>query len=200
MISASLATVLLIHGGGFVSGTPATMNPWVRDFRAHRIYAVSVPYPLGDVAVATRFVGRIADRVKGPAFAYGLSAGGTIAANLAATGRVDGAVNAIGPTNLTTWRTPMGNAVLTSLGPFDQRAASPLYRLTSRATPTLTQCGLRDTWVPCEQAGVFVRAAKRYQPDSRLSVLPGAHDQSASGVRQARKWIVRRARVLRGRQ
>jgi hypothetical protein len=94
----------------------------------------------------------------------------------------------------------VAGAVYAAMGPFDMRAASPTYRLTRRAAPTLTQCGLQDTWVRCSQAESFVRSAKHWQPDSTLKRMQSAHGQLALGMRTARKWIVRRARALRRRK
>ena len=69
---------------------------------------------MGD-AVREEYVDAVAqhERVGGtPVIAYGISAGGTIAAALAATGRVSGAVDVIGPTDFAHWLSPLGLNVI----------------------------------------------------------------------------------------
>lgn len=185
-------TVLLLHGGGWLSGSAASMAPWVQDFRAHGVNAVAVDYPLGNVAAAQRYVDIVASRLPRPVVAYGVSAGATLSASLAARGRVAAAVNVVGPMNLATWDTPAARLIMGLLPGLDRRAASPVAQLMPGAAPTLNQCGATDSWVPCAQAAEFTLAALRYQRDTGMSIMPGAHGQSLAGMWEARRWIARR--------
>jgi dienelactone hydrolase len=194
-------TVALFTGGGWQAANPADMDPWVEDFHRHGIRAVSTTYPLHDVNAAVRYARWFVAQLPKPVVAYGISAGGTIAMDLAADGSVAGAVNVVGPTNLTTWGTPAGKYILGLMPALDRRAASPIYDLTPNASPMLLQCGTRDLWVPCgrnpkakgSQSAAFVKRAKRFQSDVRLSRMTDvAHGQLRSGMRVARQWIERR--------
>jgi acetyl esterase/lipase len=190
--ASSSPTVLLLHGGGGLSGSAASMGPWTQDFRAHGVSAVAVDYPLGDVAAAQRYVDIVASRLPRPVVAYGVSAGATLSASLAARGRVAGAVNVVGPMNLATWDTPVARILTGMLPGLDRRATSPVMQLSPLAAPTLNQCGATDSWVPCSQAAEFTLAALRYQRDTGMSIMPGAHGQSPAGMWEARRWIERR--------
>lgn len=187
-------TVLLLPGGGWQHSDAEAMAPWVRDFEAHGIRARVVTYPTWDVLNAIRTVGEIADAEQGPVVAYGISAGGTIAAALAASGHVAGAVNVAGPTDLTRWVTPSGLEMMDRLGMTvaDRRAASPYWRLDGRQSPQLVQCGAADVLVTCEQGLNYVRAAKRGQRDTRLQVMINGHVQSWRDRVVAREWIAAR--------
>lgn len=194
-------TVLLLPGGGWQAANPADMAPWVDDFTRHGIRSIAIGYPLRDVNVATHYAARVAARLPKPVVAYGISAGGTIATALAADGRVAGAVNVVGPTNLKTWGTPAGKYILGLLPAFDRRAASPFYDLTRDASPMLLQCGTLDPLVPCgrdpkakgSQSAAFAKRARRFQLDVHVSRMTGvAHGQLRSGMRVARRWIERR--------
>lgn len=186
-------TVLLFPGGGWQVANPVDMQPWVDDFHNHGMHAVAVTYPLADVNKAIAYGAWVAARLPEPVIAYGISAGGTIATALAADGRVAGAVNVVGPTNLTTWGTPAGSYILGLMPNLDRRAASPFYDLTQDASPMLLQCGTQDPLVPCAQSAAYVKRARRYQRDTRQSRMRGVgHGQLRSGMRVAQRWIARR--------
>jgi len=123
-----------------------------------------------------------------PVVAYGISAGGTIAAALAASGDVAGGVNVIGPTDLVNW--PTGATVMAGLDMTeeDKRAASPIYRL-SDVRPQLHQAGIADLIVPYDQALRYNGAARRVQSDTTLQTLANAHGQLEHEHAMARNWV-----------
>lgn len=98
--------VLLIHGGSWLRGGPPAMDIPGRMAREMGFRAVQVEYPLGDLLAANQTVRRIAAnwRERGhQVVTLGESAGGQIAALLAAEGRVDYAVANAPVSNLLTW-------------------------------------------------------------------------------------------------
>jgi acetyl esterase/lipase len=207
---AATVTVLLLHGGGFNGGDPASVEPVASDLRAAGYTTIAVPYRdgnpngnvLGEIATVRRYAQAAARR--GPVVAYGLSAGGTLAAALAARGEVDGAVDVDGPTNLLNW---IGLAPLPtdlywhSLG-MDRNArreASPYYRLNGRQSPQLLLYGDIDPIVPVTQGLDYNRAASKDQPDTTLLLMSLSPHAYWDGYRaQARQWIQARWQVVPG--
>jgi acetyl esterase/lipase len=191
---AATPIVLLLHGGGWHGGDPASMDAWRDDFEAHGYRTRSIAYPLGSVTRSIDFVDAIAQqerRAGAPVIAYGISAGGTIAAALAASGRVSGAVDLLGPTDFTSWLSPIGMEVMLAvhMSGAEKRAASPLRRLNGRQTPQLLQCGLLDPVTTYDQCTRYVSAARRGNPDTTLHTLVSVHVQSTADRDRARAWV-----------
>lgn len=201
MAIATTVTILLLHGGGFIGGNPSSVAPLANDLRAAGYDVIAVDYRtenpngnvLGEIATVRRRVQAVEGR--GPVVLYGISAGGTLAAALAATGEVAGAVVAGGPTNLVSWvgLSPLPTAGYWSDMGMDRdarRAASPYYRLNGDQSPQLLLYGDIDLIVPIDQGLNYLRAAQRAQPDTTfqlMSVSPHAFWPSYRNV--ARQWI-----------
>jgi acetyl esterase/lipase len=97
--------VLLINGGGWIH-TPTPLGVVADEARAAGFKPVWVNYPLNDLRAANIWVRRVAQywRLRHrEVFAYGLSAGGTMAALLAAQSRVDAAAVNAPPSDLLAW-------------------------------------------------------------------------------------------------
>jgi acetyl esterase/lipase len=198
---ASTVTVLVLHGGGFIGGTPSSVEPLVTDLRAAGYDAIAVDYRwgnptsnvLGEIATVHRHAQAAAAR--GPVIAYGVSAGGTLAAALAARGEVDGAVVAGAPTNLLTWigLAPVPTQLFWQRMGMDRNArreASPYYRVNGRQTPQLLLYGDIDPIVPIEQGLNYYRVASMGQPDTTFTLMgvsPHAYWNSYRVV--AKQWI-----------
>lgn len=185
-------TVILLPGGGWQHADPATMQPWVDDFHAHGIRAFSITYPLRDVIKAIDYVRGVVQRQRGKVVVYGISAGGTIAAALAAEGSIYAGVNIVGPTDFTRWLSPGGLYIMRQIGMksyAQKRAASPYWRLTPKASPQLIQCGLADPIVTYEQCLRYYKAAKKSQSSTRLDALVDAHGQLPRDRDAARRWV-----------
>lgn len=90
--AAARPVVLVVHGGGFVSGEAETMKRITTVFRAEGFRSAAVRYTLGDIRAAHRDLRAAVDRFprRRDVFLYGESAGGTLAALLAGGRRVDG--------------------------------------------------------------------------------------------------------------
>jgi acetyl esterase/lipase len=205
---ATTVTVLLLHGGGFDGGEPASVQPLANDLRSAGYTTIAVPYRdrnpngnvLGEIATVRRYA-QAAER-RGPVVAYGVSAGGTLASALAARGEVDGAVNAGGPTNLLTWigLAPIPtNLYWRRLG-MDRgarREASPYYRLNGRQSPQLLLYGDIDPIVLVTQGLDYNRVAAKDQPDTTLVLMSLSPHAFWGGYRaMAREWIQARWRVV----
>jgi acetyl esterase/lipase len=96
-----MCLVLLIHGGGFVFGAPeAVLNREAVEQAG--VATWSLGYPLGDVRRAYRWTAAAVPKNR-PTVAFGESAGGTIAAWLAARRHVDAAITVGAPTDLSRW-------------------------------------------------------------------------------------------------
>lgn len=201
MQGAAIVTILLLHGGGFNGGVPSSVEPLAGDLRGAGYHVVAVPYRddnpdgniLGEIATVRRHAERA--RAVGQVVAYGVSAGATLAAALAATGDVAGAVVAGGPTNLLTWvcLAPLTSAAYwRSLGmtPADRRAASPIYRLNGRQSPQLLMYGDVDPLVTVDQGLSYQHAARRAQPDTTFTLMTlSPHAFRREYRNQARRWI-----------
>lgn len=188
-------TVFLAHGGGWTTGHPDNVESRARDLRAHGINARSIQYPLGQgVLAAIEHVKALAHANPGLEVCYGISAGGTICAALAASGDAAGAINVVGPLDFPTWNTPSGleRKHTLRMTRAEQVAASPTRRLKGRQSPSLHQCGAADPLVPCDQALAFGHRAKRAQPDTTVTIMSSAHNQFRAYHLQARRWIQRR--------
>ena len=201
---ATMVTVLVLHGGGFNGGSPATVEPIANDLRSAGYNVIAVPYRdenptgnvLGEIATVRRYAQEAA--AHGPVVAYGVSAGGTLAAALAARGEIAGAVVAGGPTNLVTWiglaPLPLGD-YWHSLGMTvaDRRAASPYFRLNGNQSPQLLLYGDIDLIVPIDQGLNYYRAASRGQRDTKYTLMPlSPHAFYTQFRTQARQWIQQR--------
>lgn len=184
--------VLLLPGGAWQHADREDMQPWLDDFHAHGTRARILTYRLRDVPGAIEDVRAEVAKEKGPVILYGVSAGGTLAAALAARGEVAGAVNVVGPTDLTRWINPGGHLILRRAGLNSQaqrRAVSPYWRLNGRQSPQLLQCGALDSLVTGDQCLRYGHAAKRAQPDISVQLMVNAHTQSHSDRTRARAWI-----------
>jgi acetyl esterase/lipase len=98
--------VLLFHGGSWLRGGPPAMDIPARIAREVGLAPVKVRYPLGDLRAANLAARRIARRWRGrgrTVVALGESAGGQMAALLAAEGEVDRAVAIAPVSDLMTW-------------------------------------------------------------------------------------------------
>ncbi len=188
---ATAPTVLLLHGGGWRSGHPNGMEPQAADLRAHGINARSIAYPFGSVARALEHVQRVAAQESPPVVLYGISAGGTLAAALAASGDVDGGINVSGPTDFPNWITPSGLELKHKLriSRAEQFAVSPIHRLNGRQTPQLVQCGVADPLVDYPTQCVrYHRKARAGNADTTLQQTI-AHGQALDDHARARAWI-----------
>ena len=186
--------VLLLHGGGWLVSDPGSMATHEQELRAAGYRTRNLTYPIGNVTASIDYADAIAqqERVAGaPVIAYGVSAGGTIAAALAAAGRVDGAVNALGPTDFTRWSTPFGITFMLLLGMSDaeKMSASPYWRLHGMQTPQLLQCGVLDPLVSYDQCTTYVAKAAAGNPDTTLQAMLNAHAQWPSDRDRARAWL-----------
>jgi len=186
--------VLLLHGGGWLSGDPTSMQPYADDFAAHGYRTRIVGYPLGDIPASIDYADAVAQEERalgGPVIAYGISAGGTIAAALAAAGRVDGGVDVIGPTDFTTWISPVGLAIMlvTGMSAEEKVSASPYWRLNELQAPQLLQCGLADPVTTYDQCTRYVEHATSGNPDTTLHTMLNAHAQWPSDRDRARAWV-----------
>jgi acetyl esterase/lipase len=170
--------LLLIHGGSFLFEDPL-FEPLTR---ARAVAAGFVPhylgYPLydlpGAVDAARAEARRLNSRYPGRVYAYGTSAGGTLAALLAGDGMVEAAVAKAPISDLVGWEWP-----LTAYGPdyYEQIGAtvsdrfrlSPLRRHALR--PLLIVHGRGDRIVPLAMSRRYAVKFKRVH----LWVVQGGH-------------------------
>lgn len=184
--------LLLIHGGSFLFEDPR----FAASTEAPAISAGFVPhyldYPLGDlpgaVAAAREEAARLRARFgRDDVFAYGTSAGGTLAALLAGDGLVSAAVAKAPPTDLVGWEWPLtayGSTYYEEIGadPTARRDLSPLNRPMTR--PLLVVQGRADRVVPASMNESFAAKFRRVH----LWVVPGGHL-----TERTRPWVTRDA-------
>ena len=162
--------------------------------------------PRGNVLdqIATVRRSAVAARKRGRVIAYGVSAGGTLAAALAARGEVAGAVVAGAPTNLLSWICVSPNIGTAKywhdlgMDRAARREASPYYRLDGNQSPQLLQYGDIDLLVPIDQGLTYYRAARKAQPDTKLTIMGlSPHGYPHPYRLQARQWIQARWPIRR---
>jgi acetyl esterase/lipase len=184
--------LLLFHGGSFLFEDPE-FEPLTRE-RAEIAGFVPhyVTYPLGDMPAAVETV-RLAARElrervgRDNVYAYGASAGGTLAAILAGEGSVAAAVAKAPVSDLVSWEWPLQQYGLNyfeqiQVGPEDRLRLSPYRRPQKR--PLLVIQGRADKVVPLKMNEAF--AAKF--PRVHLWVVAGGHT-----TERVRPYLVSRA-------
>jgi alpha/beta hydrolase fold len=184
------ATVLYLHGGGFVLGAASDpYNILVCDELAARGFrARVVDYPLHDLPGAVRAARAAAARHRSPVYAFGDSAGGTLAALLAVRGQVDAGVAFAAPSDLLTWPAEPGWWDRFGATPAERRAASPYRRAGRRGAPLLLMHDPRDIAVPFEQSLRLARRAPRARlVRARAGYL--AHVPRQANRRYAMRWL-----------
>lgn len=180
--------LLLIHGGSFLFEDPK----FEAETKPAAIAAGFVPhylnYPLDDLPGAVRAARVAAGELKaryGPSvYAYGSSAGGTLAALLAGNGLVAAAVAKAPPSDLVGWNWPLDAYgpdyyERIAAGPLARFRLSPLRRPASR--PLLLVHGRNDRVVPIAQSQAFAAKFRRVH----LWAVPGGHQ-----TEQARPWVL----------
>lgn len=198
--------LILLHGGSFLFEDPL-FEPLTRP---RAVAAGFVPhyvnYPLGDLPAAVTAVRLEARRLREQVgadrvFAYGASAGGTLAAILAGEGDVEAAAAKAPVSDLATWEWPLGQYGPSyyesiKLDPTARIRFSP-YRRPERS-PLLVIQGRRDNVVPPAMNQAF--AAKF--PRVHLWVVPGGHTTDRVRpylISRAMRWLAQIAdRQTRG--
>lgn len=194
--------LLLFHGGSFLfedpEFRPTTDEPAVTaGFVPHY-----VTYPLGNVPAAVLAARAAAKELREKVgvenvFAYGSSAGGTLAALLSGEGLVSAAVAKAPISDLVSWEWP-----LTTYGPeYDEEVGLTLadrYRLSPlrrpAESPLLVVQGRGDQVVP---PAMNVAFAAKFERVHLLSV-PGGHTTDKTRpyvVQDAMRWLARTARL-----
>lgn len=189
--------LLLFHGGSFLYDDPtfeAEMEPLVE---AAGFVPHYVEYPLGDLpaalATARAEAARLRARVgRDDVYAYGSSAGGTLAALLSGQGLVAAAVAKAPPTDLVGWSWPLSAYGEDYYEQIDLTTEaryrfSPLRR--AERQPLLLLQGRSDAVVPAAMSEAF--AAKFRQVS--LWVLAGGHRAERSRpqvVIRALRWML----------
>jgi acetyl esterase/lipase len=182
--------LLLIHGGGFVEGSPAMMDYAATIAAREGEFATLQPYyPLNDLAGAFE---RLADAALAleaqgrEAYAYGDSAGGAIAVWLAANGYVEAAAGKAPPTALVGWRSATARHYATAAAsdrrswrhlratPRVRRQYSTAFRSSLRPVRIYQSCA--DTVVPC---GINLAFSRR-DPNVSLRETWGPHKDRAA--------------------
>jgi pimeloyl-ACP methyl ester carboxylesterase len=196
--------LILIHGGSFLYEDPS-FEPLTR---ARAAQAGFVPhylrYPLGDMPDAYRAaraeVIRLRARYGDDVYAYGSSAGGTLAALLAGDGLVSAAVAKAPVSDLLDWRWPLsayGPDYFERIGlaaPAARRRLSPLRRSARR--PLLILQGRADRVVPPAMSRAYSVRFKRVY----LWEVPGGHHTERTRpelLSRAFDWLARVANARR---
>lgn len=170
--------LLLIHGGSFLYEDPTFEALTRRRARAAGFVPHYLRYPLGDLPAAVRAARaeaiRLRSRYGRAVYAYGSSAGGTLASLLAGDGLVSAAVAKAPVSDLVGWSWPLtayGSDYFERIGASlaDRFRLSPLRRPARR--PLLIVHGRRDRIVPLAMSRRYAVKFKRVH----LWVVPGGH-------------------------
>jgi acetyl esterase/lipase len=184
--------LLLFHGGSFLFEDPSFEPSTAARARAAGFVPHYVSYPLGDMPAAVLKARAEAKRLRhrfgpGRVYAYGSSAGGTLAALLSGNGLVDAAVAKAPVSDLVSWKWPF-----TNYGPdYDVRIGldvSARYRLSPLRRPAMSPLliyqGRRDSVVPPRMNEAY--AAKF--PRVYFWSVPGGH-----WTDRKRPWLMSKA-------
>ncbi len=176
--------LIMIHGGSFLFEDPTFRSRTAGVARAAGFVPHYLSYPLGDLPAAVLAARDEAARLRAKygrasVYAYGTSAGGTLAALLAGDGLVAAAVAKAPISDLLAWQWPLG-----AYGPdyFEQVGMTPeamrrLSPLRRRAiSPLLILHGRRDRIVPPAMSRVYAVKFTRV----RLWVVQGGHHTERS--------------------
>lgn len=192
--------LLLIHGGSFLYEDPTfealTRRRALRaGFTPHYLR-----YPLGDMPGAFQAARAEAERLRArygsAVYAYGSSAGGTLAALLAGDGLVSAAVAKAPVSDLLDWEWPLGAygpdyfERIGLAAPAARRRLSPLRR--RARNPLLVLQGRRDQVVPLAMNREYAAKFKRV----RLWVVQGGHHTERTRpelLSRAFGWLARLA-------
>ena len=185
-------TVLIFHAGGFVYGNARSGETHCQDFVDAGYDAVSVDYPTYDYPGAVRYSRRAARgaRKRGlPTYAVGWSAGGNLAAMLAALREVNAAVAISAPSNLVSWNGKNWHYYrdMIKLPTWEaRRRASPYFRYRpGRSCPLLLMHGRPpDRIVHYWQSVRFAR-----KDHLKLITLKHGHLKDPSAGPRAVRWI-----------
>lgn len=198
--------LLLIHGGGFVEGSPSGMDYAAAVAARDGTFATRQPaYPLDDLAGAFERLRTVALglRAQGRAvYAYGDSAGGAIAVWLASRGYVLAAAGKAPPTALVGWRSATARHYATAAAgdrrswrhlhatPRIRRVYSTAYRPSLRPVRIFQSCS--DTVVPCSVNLGFARR----DPNVGLVRIWGPHKHrqaKAFSFASTLRWLAAKA-------
>jgi pimeloyl-ACP methyl ester carboxylesterase len=184
--------LLLFHGGSFLFEDPHFRPLTAERSRAAGFVPHYVAYPLRDMPAAVRRARAEARRLRHKfgrvrVYAYGASAGGTLATILSGDGLVSAAVAKAPVSDLVGWEWPLGAYgpdyyEQIQLGPAARRRLSPLRR--PARSPLLVYHGRRDRVVPLAMNEAFAAKFKRVH----LWKVPGGHT-----TERARPWLISRA-------
>jgi pimeloyl-ACP methyl ester carboxylesterase len=176
--SSAKPQLLLFHGGAFLFDDPSLQRLTERRAIAAGFVPHYVDYPLGDLAGAVAVAEAEARRLGEEfgvdhVYAYGFSAGGTLAALLSGSGLVAAAVAKAPPTDLSTWKWPTETYAhydeRIGADPEELRRLSPT--LLPAQNPLLIYQGRGDRVVPPAMNEAF---AAKY-PRVHFWSVPGGH-------------------------
>ncbi len=185
-VTSPKAVVLWFHGGGWSHGSPDSCNAgWMREhgYKIRRVTyrlapAHTWPAQLVDAIAAVDAARKEFPGI--PVVALGYSAGGHLAACLAALGHADAAIVNGAPLDMTMpHKEPLRAAVEAVLGGCQYRDASPVHMVTGEATPVLVIHGTVDMTVPQEHAIVFKAAMDAAGVECDVLYLPGVGHMGA---------------------
>jgi acetyl esterase/lipase len=168
--------LLLLHGGAFLYGSPSMMRLAARRASAEGFKAVAVDYRLGDLSAAIADSVRVARRYgrNRPVYAYGESAGGTLAGLLAERGLVKAAVAYAPASDLTHFTTAYARSVLAKLGASRRELALASPALHRSRMSILALVPARDEIIPPGQTAAWARRDPRVE----AITVPGPHSYS----------------------
>jgi acetyl esterase/lipase len=194
--------LLLFHGGSFLFEDPEFEPTTNEPAQAAGFVTHYVTYPLGNVPAAVLAARAAAKELREKVgvenvFAYGSSAGGTLAALLSGEGLVSAAVAKAPVSDLVSWEWP-----LATYGPnYDEEVGLTLadrYRLSPfrrpAESPLLVVQGRGDQVVPPAMNVAFAAKFERVH----LLAVPGGHTTDKLRpyvVQDAMQWLARTARL-----
>jgi acetyl esterase/lipase len=182
--------VLVIHGGGFKHGSTGDTKRVCDLLGAHGFYVENLRYPLDDLRGAEHAAEDAAHELREDhawVFAYGESAGGTLAALLAARREVSAAYAWAPVSDLTSWAAEAAPGFVRWTGFPDARRAtleelSPITWASPASAPLQVDHGRADAHVPPLQSE---RLQAKWGAGMTLRLVGGGHVSTSPGYRAA---------------
>lgn len=185
----SKAAVIVIHGGGFVSGDPSLTSDTCALLAANGFFVINLKYPLGDPQGAKRALRQAIKQAKEEnktVYAYGESAGGGLAALAAAKSWIDGAFVWAPVSDALAWKRKINQDPSLSYlrGQFAQindkqlKDISAINYASNNSAPIVVVHGRDDELIPFQES---IDLAKRW-PRMRLISAAGGHQVDAPSM------------------
>jgi dienelactone hydrolase len=203
-VSGNAPTVILVHGGGWSSGSRSDMAFTAQVIQSLGLRVAAIDYRLvpnvvwpaimDDIRLACSVIPATFGSKHTKLFAWGYSAGGHMTAWLARERLIEKGVSISGPNDLGALTEASAVQHVHNLCPDgDYAAASPIYGVPASPAPMALWYGKNDPQIPTVQATLLANAWAAAGSSGRINIYSGGHSfdgMSSTQKKDAIKKIV----------